>query len=238
MTQREAALKLGKVILIIFLLQTFSTITGATFDAVWEVPEAVGSFITNAIFDGLGSVFGGALAVLGAFSVVTDFDGLVNFHAGVASLLADSVQGTKDANSQYPVYVWAFAMAPAVLVTVSILLAKMISAVLFVVAPVVFMLSLLGFKQNFLMSWIKALISTFVTVIIVYAVGTVGLIVTLIQMANAFVPDLSTIITGSVEKYSIPELAPLGITSIFSVILLTQAPAIASALIGVPAVST
>jgi len=240
MSQRELAIRFGKLILVLFLLQAFTGFTGSTFDAIWAIPEAVGDFIASRIFPlyNLGPI----TTLLGGGSA-TDFEGLVNISGIASSIIAEQVGQANSQKTAYPVIVWAISMAPVALVIISILMARIISALLFVIAPFILILSLLGFQNNFLYSWFKALLSTFVTVIIVYAIGTVGVLMVLAQMALLFIPDLSTLIAtltgGSTEVlFSLPRLAPLGITAIFVVMLITQIPQIASALIGVAVVST
>jgi len=235
MSQRELAIRFGKLILVLFLLQAFTGFTGSTFDAIWAIPEAVGDFIASRIFPlyNLGPI----TTLLGGGSA-TDFEGLVNISGIASSIIAEQVGQANSQKTAYPVIVWAISMAPVALVIISILMARIISALLFVIAPFI-----LGFQNNFLYSWFKALLSTFVTVIIVYAIGTVGVLMVLAQMALLFIPDLSTLIAtltgGSTEVlFSLPRLAPLGITAIFVVMLITQIPQIASALIGVAVVST
>lgn len=241
MSQRELALRFGKVILVLILLRAFSGFTAGTFDTIWAIPESVGDFIAGKIFPlyDLGPIN----ILLGGGSSASDFEGLVNASGIGSSIIADQVGQANQQNGSYPVIVWALSMAPVALVIVSILIAKMITALLFVIAPFILLLSLLGFQNNFLYSWFKTLLSTFVTVIIVYAIGTVGVMMVLAQMALLFIPDLSSVIAamtgGNPEVlFSLPRLAPLGITAIFVIMLITQAPQIASAIIGVAAVST
>jgi len=226
MTQREAAMRLGKVVFIIFLLQTFGSMTGSAFENTWEVAESVGNYLADEIFPAFSAVSG---ITIPGMSAATDFDSLVDFNTGVSAWLAQEVGGSN--SGMYPVLVWAFAMAPAVLTVVTLFLAKVVLAVLFICAPIVFILSLLGVQYNFLTAWFKALISTYVTAIIVYVIGTFGIMITMIQMGTTL---LLTLGGGGT---SVPEMTPLGITAIFSTILITQAPNIAASFIGVATVS-
>jgi len=240
MSQRELAIRFGKVILILVLLRTLTGFSAGSFEAIWAIPESVGDFIASKIFPlyDLGPIN----LLLGSGSPA-DFEGLVNISGIGSSVIADQVGVVHGHDSKYPVIVWALSMAPIALVIISILIAKIVTAVLFVIAPFILILSLLGFQNNFLYSWFKVLLSTFVTVIIIYAVGTIGVMMVLAQMALLFIPDISTLITflsgPDIEVlFSLPRLAPLGITAVFVVMLITQAPQIAAALIGAASIST
>jgi len=242
MSQRELAIRFGKVILVLVLLKAFSGITSSSFDTIWAIPESVGDFIAGKIFPlyDLGPI---NILLGSSGGTAGDFEGLVNASGIGSSIIAEQVGRAHSQKGAYPVIVWALSMAPVALVIISVLIAKIITALLFVIAPFILLLSLLGFQNNFLYSWFKALISTFVTVIVVYAIGTAGVFMVLAQMALLFIPDLSTVLAGlpggSTEVlFSLPRLAPLGITAVFVVMLITQAPQIAAALIGVAAVST
>lgn len=235
MTMREAAVKLSKVILVLVLFEIFKNFGTNIYAAVWSIPEGIGGFIAERFSPLVGL---GAASVLG-IPIVTDFDVLMNTYSNMATTIAEEVSDVQ--SGPVGLMSWAIMMAPMFMMTVSILLAKVISAVLFLIAPIVFAMSLFGFSNNFLMSWAKGLLLTFLTVIIVFILGTVGLTMVMVEMLVL----ISTNGTGGFvaaalgsPAWSIPAMAPAAILAMFALILITQATSIASSIIGVAAINT
>ena len=124
-------------------------------------------------------------------------------------------------------------MSPLFVINISIILAKVISAVLFLIAPVIFILSLMGFQNNYLAAWFKAILLTFLTVIIVFVVGTV--VLDIVQTELFALRDLPY---EEGKPVSIVTFAPLGVLSVFGVVIISQATSIASTIIGAAPINT
>jgi len=223
MSGREAAVRFSKVVLILILANLFTNYAGNLYNLAWEAPTSIGNFFAN------------SLDSLSFFSFVfgSEFDTLMNEHAALSTSIGmNFAEGHAD-NKTIAVMTWAISMAPVFVITIAIIMAKVISAVLFLIAPVVFILSLLGIQNNYLGAWAKAIALTFLTVIIVFIMGTVVLDIVhdeLLSMATrAFDAD---------KPISIVEFAPLGVLSIFGIILISQATTIASSIMGVAAINT
>ena len=124
-------------------------------------------------------------------------------------------------------------MAPIFVINISIIIAKVISAVLFFIAPIIFILSLLGLQNNYLSAWFKAILLTFLTVIIVFVVG-----VFVLDIVDEQLVKLINLPYVAGEPLSIVKFAPLGVLSIFGVVIVSQATTIASSIIGAAAINT
>lgn len=164
----------------------------------------------------------------------TVFSGLMNEHSAMATEIGKKYAEDHVKNQELAVGAWAVSMAPVFVINIAIIIAKVISAILFFVAPIVFILALIGVQQNYLGAWVKAILVTFLTVIIVYVVG--------VFILNLMKPQMIELIntqSGNTDSpISITKLAPVGVLAIFGVIIVTQATSIASSIIGAAAINT
>lgn len=242
MSARDAGTRLAKVILVLLLLEIFTNFGAGLYAAVWDVPESLASFIAQKFNPLLTS----GISIAGV-SIVDDFDILMNAYAGLVTNISREVTSAPGGGENVGLIAWFIMMAPMFMTTISIFLAKMISAILFIIAPIVFALSLLGFSNTFLNSWFRSILVTFLTVIIVFIVGTVGLSIVMIEMLQLIATDgqgsfvssaLGGVLGGNTAAWSIPAIAPTGILSLFALMLITQSPTLSSAIIGATAINS
>jgi len=232
MSMREAVIRLSKVLGIILLLEIFRNFGLGLYEAVWDIPDGIGSFIARK-FNPLVSSAG--ISILGV-SVADNFDALMNIYATAATEVSASISGQNNTGGEkvsFGLISWFILMAPMFLTTIAVFLAKFISAVLFLIAPIVFGLSLIGYSNNYLTTWVKSLLVTFLTVIIVYIVGTAGLTLILVEMIR-----LELVSISPTFAWDIAAVAPVMLLAFFTIMLVSQAPTIASAIIGAAAVNT
>ena len=220
MSGREAAVRFSKIILIIVLANFFTTYTGRLYEFVWQVPTAIGDFLAGHIAqDGTGK---------------TSFNDLMDKHSVASTEIGKKyAQGHHVDKQGLAIGAWAISMSPLFVINISIILAKVISAVLFLIAPVIFILSLMGFQNNYLAAWFKAILLTFLTVIIVFVVGTV--VLDIVQTELFALRDLPY---EEGKPVSIVTFAPLGVLSVFGVVIISQATSIASTIIGAAPINT
>lgn len=220
MSGREAAVRFSKIILIIVLANFFTTYTGRLYEFVWQVPTAIGDFLAGHIAqDGTGK---------------TSFNDLMDKHSVAGTQIGKKyAQGHHVDKQGLAIGAWAISMSPLFVINISIILAKVISAVLFLIAPVIFILSLMGFQNNYLAAWFKAILLTFLTVIIVFVVGTV--VLDIVQTELFALRDLPY---EEGKPVSIVTFAPLGVLSVFGVVIISQATSIASTIIGAAPINT
>lgn len=223
MTSREAAVRFSKVVLILILANLFTNYSGNLYNLAWEGPIAIGNF------------FASSLDTLSFFSFVfgSEFENLMNEHAFYAARIGAKYANEQPDSPMLAVFAWAISMSPVFVITISITIAKVISAVLFLIAPVVFILSLLGIQNNYLTSWLKAIALTFLTVIIVFIVGTVVL-----DIVHGQLVALEGRAVDTEDPISLIDLAPLGVLSVFGIVIISQATTIASSIIGAAAINT
>lgn len=215
---KEAAIRFSKVVLII-LLTRFFIHTGLVYEAVWKIPNAIGDFLTST-FNGDGGK--------------TKFKSLMDDHSKSATYVGQKyAQDHKPGDHGLAIGTWAITMAPIFVINISIIIAKVISAVLFFIAPIIFILSLLGLQNNYLSAWFKAILLTFLTVIIVFVVG-----VFVLDIVDEQLVKLINLPYVAGEPLSIVKFAPLGVLSIFGVVIVSQATTIASSIIGAAAINT
>ena len=220
MSGREAAVRFSKIILIIVLANFFTTYTGRLYEFVWQVPTAIGDFLAGHIAqDGTGKI---------------SFNDLMDKHSVAGTQIGKKyAQGHHVDKQGLAIGAWAISMSPLFVINISIILAKVISAVLFLIAPVIFILSLMGFQNNYLAAWFKAILLTFLTVIIVFVVGTV--VLNIVQTELFALRDLPY---EEGKPVSIVTFAPLGVLSVFGVVIISQATSIASTIIGAAPINT
>ena len=220
MSGREAAVRFSKIILIIVLANFFTTYTGRLYEFVWQVPTAIGDFLAGHIAqDGTGKI---------------SFNDLMDKHSVAGTQIGKKYAQGHDVDKQgLAIGAWAISMSPLFVINISIILAKVISAVLFLIAPVIFILSLMGFQNNYLAAWFKAILLTFLTVIIVFVVGTV--VLDIVQTELFALRDLPY---EEGKPVSIVTFAPLGVLSVFGVVIISQATSIASTIIGAAPINT
>lgn len=220
MSGREAAVRFSKIILIIVLANFFTTYTGRLYEFVWQVPTAIGDFLAGHIAqDGTGKI---------------SFNDLMDKHSVAGTQIGKKyAQGHHVDKQGLAIGAWAISMSPLFVINISIILAKVISAVLFLIAPVIFILSLMGFQNNYLAAWFKAILLTFLTVIIVFVVGTV--VLNIVQTELFALRDLPY---EEGKPVSIVTFAPLGVLSVFGVVIISQATSIASTIIGATPINT
>lgn len=217
---KEAAIRFSKVVLII-LLTRFFIHTGLVYEAVWKIPNAIGDFLTSTFN---GDLNGGK----------TKFKSLMDDHSKSATYVGQKyAQDHKPGDHGLAIGTWAITMAPIFVINISIIIAKVISAVLFFIAPIIFILSLLGLQNNYLSAWFKAILLTFLTVIIVFVVG-----VFVLDIVDEQLVKLINLPYVAGEPLSIVKFAPLGVLSIFGVVIVSQATTIASSIIGAAAINT
>ena len=215
---KEAAIRFSKVVIII-LLTRFFIHTGLVYEAVWKIPNAIGDFLTST-FNGDGGK--------------TKFKSLMDDHSKSATYVGQKyAQDHKPGDHGLAIGTWAITMAPIFVINISIIIAKVISAVLFFIAPIIFILSLLGLQNNYLSAWFKAILLTFLTVIIVFVVG-----VFVLDIVDEQLVKLINLPYVAGEPLSIVKFAPLGVLSIFGVVIVSQATTIASSIIGAAAINT
>ena len=220
MTGKEAAVRFSKIALIVILAKFFTSYTGNLYSAVWEVPISIGDY--------LASIFSGDA------TGKKTFETLMNKHSMAATKIGMKyAEGHGPDKQSLAIGTWAIAMAPVFVLNITIMLAKIISAVLFLVSPVVFILSLLDIQNNYLMAWFKAILLTFLTVIIVFVIGAVVLDIVSEQL-NA----LKDLPYDKDKPPSIVAFAPLGVLSVFGIVIISQATSIASSIIGAAAINT
>ena len=239
MSARDVSIRFAKVVGIILLMRTFSSYGGTIFESVWAVPDAIADFFAREIAP--------VLDFPGISSIET-LDSLAALYSGLAQLVSSEVTQAHPESGKWGFWTWVLTMVPFALTLVSIFMAKFVAAMLFLASPIVFILSLtLGSINgtNILMSWFKALAMTFLTVIFVYIVG----ITCMAMMARYMGALLAFSVGGSLldsfglggllgAKYTLVHLAPLGILSVFTIILLSQATSVAGSLIGIAGIST
>jgi len=244
MSVRDLSIQFAKVIGIIVIAAAFERFGNDLFEEVWDIPDGIAEYFvvkTAPILEMPASataLLSGDIASL-VTSNPTTLDNLTGMYSGLASVLGDNVTQARGEGA-WPLMTWIVAMIPLALTIVGIYLAKFVAAILFLVSPVVFILSLVtgGFRGNsVLSSWFKALAVTFLTVIIVYTVGVVCMVmmtkymialVTADFLANLPLPDFLNPFSADGFQYTLVQLAPLGIIAMFSVILISQASSVAS----------
>ena len=222
---KEAAIRFSKVVLIIVLTKLFMGYFGDLYNLFWDVPESIGDYLANS--------FETRESSNESFLSGMDFETIMGLHSANASHLGQKYAGEHADQEALAIGVWSIAMAPVFVINIALMLARVISAVLFLIAPVVFILSLMGFQNNYLMAWIKAILLTFLTVIIVYIVGVFALDIVSDQLVA-----LRNLPYDPNSPVSIVEFAPLGVLSVFAVVIISQATTIASSIIGVTPINT
>jgi len=241
MPAREVAIRFAKVIGIIFLMRTFSLYGFSLFNAVWSIPDAIADYYAEQI---------SPLLQFTGFIGIDSIDSLAGTYGLQTQILSSQVteaHGLQD-GPKWGFWTWIISMAPLALTIVSIFIAKFVAALLFLVSPIVFILSLTigNFNNsNILMSWFKSLAMTFITVIFIYIVGITCVammaryIVALIAF-DAGIGILDIFGLGGIlgAKYTLVHLAPLGVMAVFSIVLLSQATNVAGALMSIAAINT
>ena len=233
MSQRDVATRFAKVIGILVLLETFQRFGIGVFSKIWEQPDNLADYFAEALAPILG--FTGALDI-------DTLDALAATYTLFAASLGEKVTQAHDNQAIWGVGTWVITMAPFALTVITIYLAKFISAVLFLISPLVFILSLtFGTYQgtNILLSWFKAILMTFLTVIVVYIVGIIGMTMIVKYMGALLgvgaISDFISDFTGTDpfgDTYTIVHLGPLVVLGLFTIILLSQATSVAAALLG------
>lgn len=251
MTQREISIRLLKIIVIIALLQLFGSYGAALYDTVWEIPESVADFFARQLSP--------LLNVLGLVDI-SSMDGLAAGYSGLCSLFGARAAEAYSESSSTGTMIYLISLAPLVVTMLSIYIAKFVSAVLFLVAPVVFIFSLTlgGVSSNsgttMLMNWFKAIAVTFFVVILVYIIGTIGIVTAgrlineilvvdgVSSFANAGLSFLAGLFGGgdgyNYNAYSLPSVAPVVIVSLLTVVMLSQAVSIANGILGISVMNT
>ena len=220
MTGKEAAVRFSKVALVLILAKFFTSYTGHLYSAVWDVPTSIGDYLAS-IYSGDGSG-------------KNTFEKQMNTHSIAATEIGKKYTHQHDVNNQgLAIGAWALAMAPVFVINIALILAKIISAVLFLISPVVFIISLIDIQTNYLLAWFKAILLTFLTVIIVFVVGSFVLDVVSEQLTA-----LKDLPYDKDKPPSIVAFAPLGVLSVFGIVIISQATTIASSIIGAAAINT
>ena len=241
MPAREVAIRFAKVIGIIFLMRTFSIYGDDLFNRAWAIPDAISDFYAREI---------APILEFPNLVGIGNMDALAGFYSVAAENLSQEVTSAHNNSQKWGFWTWVITMAPLALTVVSVFIAKFVAALLFLVSPIVFILSLTigNFNNsNILMSWFKALAMTFITVIFIYIVGITCMammgryIVALVAFdAVASSPILDIFGLGGAlgAKYTLVHLAPLGIMTMFTIVLLSQATNVAGSIMGIAAISS
>ena len=220
LTGREAVVRFSKLILIILLARFFGGYAGDLFKYVWDVPLGIAEKFAEHVTS--------VKAESGSF-----FPTLMDDHSRRATAIGQKYAEGHSKNQNIAIGTWAITMAPIVVMNIAIIIAKVISAVLFFISPLVFTISLLDIQNNYLIAWFKAILLTFLTVIIVTIVGAF-----VIEVARDHLDALIALPYDAENPISIAAFAPTGVMSIFGVVIVSQATTIASSLIGVAAINT
>lgn len=253
MSGRDVAIRLFKVVTIIFLVRTFSIFGDNLFNSAWSIPNNIADFFALQLapilqLPGIDAIPGLSSAASG----IETLDSLATLYSGLSSLVSSQVAEAHSESFTWGFGSWVIAMAPLAVTLVAIYVAKFVAALLFLVSPIVFIISLLmGFGSNntVLLSWFKALVMTFLTVILVYIVGVVCLSMMARYMAALLIYDVAGgVVSGVAEffgisgilgqKYTLVHLAPLGVFAMFTIVLISQATSFAGAIMGVAGIST
>jgi len=239
LSAREVAVRFAKVIGIILLVKLFHGWGDTIFEKVWGIPEGIADFFTEAIVP---------IIDLPSSAGLDTLDSFATFYTGLASVLSEQVSQDHAENAKWGFGTWFMAMAPFALTVIAIYIAKFISALLFLASPLVFILSLtLGSVRgnNILMSWLKAVVLTFITLIFIYIVGVTCIAMIARYMAALIAYDLSlgplsSVIPAVAEgpRFTLLHLSPLGILALFSIIMISQATSVASSIMGIAAINT
>lgn len=217
---KDAATRFSKVILILFIVSLFSSFSGNLYKAVWQVPESIGDFLA-------------ATLEFGYRAGESEFKEFMDLHSEIATQIGQKYSQEHKSQKGLAIGVWAISMAPVFVINISIILARVISAVLFFISPVVFILSLMGIQNNYLAAWFKAILLTFLTVIIVFIVGTFVL-----DIVHGQLVALHKLPYEPKSPVSLIDFAPLGVLSVFGVVIISQATTIASSIIGAAPINT
>jgi len=239
MPAREVAVRFAKVIGIIFLMRTFSLYGDDLFARAWAIPDAISDFYAAEIAPILN--FPGAVGI-------STMDSLAGLYSAASQLLSTNVTEVHSDSAKWGFWTWVITMAPLALTIVSVFIAKFVAALLFLVSPIVFILSLTigNFNNtNILMSWFKALAMTFITVIFVYIVGITCMammarymlaLVAFTEVGGGFIGLFGLELVGG--EYTLIHLAPLGVMAVFTIVLLSQATNVAGSIMGIAAINT
>ncbi len=231
MTPRDLAIRFAKAIGIIVLIQIFAFNGASIFTDIWSVTDGIADFYVEKI--------SGVLALTGSASIDTldALAALFTIETEVLGALLDQAhEGEK-----WGMYSWLMVMVPLALLIIAVYIAKFVVALLFMVSPLVFILSMVMGNvsgNNILASWFKMIITTLLTLIFVYIVGITIMFIMTKYIALLGVAGIASIVLTGSPDITMIHLAPLGILSLFSIILMTQATTVASGIMGIAATNT
>ena len=236
MSTRDLAVRFFKVVAIVVLLSVIGSYGEGFYNLLWEPIDDISNYMASKV---------APLINIPSAGPITSLDTLAGTHAGLASSLSAQVAAAHSDNQTWGIMTWIIAMAPLIITIVAVYVAKFVSAALMVIAPFVFIAALIldnNKGQSILMTWVRLIAMTFLTVIIVYIVGVIGIVMvslysTFLIGTNALLGEIGAF-TGDSGRYSLPRLAPMGILSLLSVVLVTQATTLAGGLLSVAGVNT
>ena len=222
MSGREIAVKFSKVILVLIALQVFSTAAVDVYQFAWSVPDSLASVFVTAIDSSVPS----------SEWIGSPFGVLVAEHTGYSTDIAIAyTQAGADATTTN--IIWMISMAPLGVILLTYAIAKIVSAALFVTAPIVLILSLTSVQTPYIMSWVKALLVTLVTVMLLFLLGTIVLMLLREQWS-----EVVASVTASGNPITIPAIYVYALLCLFGVVIVGQCTSIASSIIGAAAINT
>ncbi|VAW00403.1 hypothetical protein MNBD_ALPHA06-1736 [hydrothermal vent metagenome] len=235
MSLNEASVRISKLVLIIVFVTSYFWFAKIFYNAFWTVPTYVANFFLGALDPSIS--YGAATTVAGtsdSFVIQNpELTSLVDDYAeAILQLIGDFTAVHKGAAGTGFV-VWLVYMAPVVAAMMIIIVAKIVSVLLFILAPLVFTASLIGYSNHFLLGWFRQLVVLSLTVIIAYILFV--LVLSMVSGAATLAYDNATQLSGAYSGYkniTIPVLFPVFALSFIGLVLILQAPLLANRIIG------
>ena len=230
MSMHEAFVRISKVVLVIIVFGFYTTNMDKFYQGFWDIVIGVTSKFIDVVTSGSVTGILGNDGVGGFYARTPDMDALVNgYQQSLMKLMKIAVDGKIITDTADFIFIALF-MAPVLVGTLIVIVAKFITLLLVVVAPFIAFMMLIGYSNNYLSAWIKQLLVTGLTVIITYMIFAV-----VILMLSTLTAD---IINKSGNNLSVPELFPLAIMSVIGFVLIGQGPSLASNLLGAAGIQT
>ncbi len=235
MSLNEAAVRISKLVLIVVFVTSYFWFAKIFYNVFWTVPTYIANFFLGALDPSIS--YSAATTVdgtSGSFVIQNpNLTSLVDdYSRAILKLIGDFTVVHKGASGTGFV-VWVVYMAPVVAAMMIIIVAKIVSVLLFILAPLVFTASLIGYSNHFLLGWFRQLIVLSLTVIIAYILFV--LVLSMVSGAANFAYDNATQLSGAFGGYkniTIPVLFPVCALSLIGLMLIIQAPLLANRIIG------
>lgn len=235
MSLNEAAVRISKLVLIIVFVTSYFWFSKIFYNAFWTVPTYVANFFLGALDPSIS--YGAATTIAGtsgSFVVQNpDLTSLVDAYSQAILQLIGDFTVVHQGASGTGFVIWLMYMAPVVAAMMIIIVAKIVSVLLFILAPLVFTASLIGYSNHFLLGWFRQLIVLSLTVIIAYILFV--LVLSMVSGAATFAYDNASQLSGASGGYkniTIPVLFPVFALSFIGLMLILQAPLLANRIIG------